>query len=206
MDALVHKRSSVAGPAAAPGGLFIIRPIPVPAHMDGAVGQTSEASLIQCGAHALHGEIKAILVADGHLAPRLPGPINDPVRIRHGHGHGFFDDHVEPRIEAGQGNFRMNPGIGRNGGEFQFRMFGEHLTVIGITRRASGVTGLLKEKVNMFRDKVTDRNELQPVVHDGFDVVDGNAAAADECVFHSGSLLQSVSIICSRTLVCTRKS
>ena len=206
MDALVHERAAVAGPAAAPGGLLIIRPVPVPAHVDRAVGQTAEASLIQGGAHALHGEIEAVLVADRHLAPGLAGPVDDPVGIRHGHGHGLFDDHVKPRIEAGQGDLRMDAGVRRDGGKLQFRVLREHLTVIGIARGGSGVAGLLKEEVDVFGDQVADRNKLQPVVYDGLDVVDGNTAAADQCVFHSGFLLQSVSMMCSRTLVCTRKS
>ena len=174
--------------------------------MNGAVREAAEASLIQGTAHALHREIEAVLVADRHLAPALTGPVDDPVGIFHGHGHGFFNDHMKPCVETGQGNLRMHAGVGGDGGKFQFRMLGEHLTVIGITRGRSGIAGLLEEKINVFGDQVTDRNELQPVVYDSLDVVDGNTAAADECVFHSGSLLQSVSIICSRTLVCTRKS
>ena len=74
--------------------------------------QPPEAPLVQCGPHPLHGKIEAVLMADRYFSPRLMRPVNDPIGIRHGHGHGFFDDHMQPCIKAGQGNLRVHAGIG----------------------------------------------------------------------------------------------
>ena len=112
MDALVHECSAVTCPAAAPRRLLIVGPVPVPTHVDGTMRQPSKTPLIQCGPHPLYGEIKAILMAYRHFSPRLTCPVNDPIGILHGHGHGFFDDHMQTCIKAGQGNLRVHAGIG----------------------------------------------------------------------------------------------
>ncbi|CAN3995333.1 hypothetical protein GMJFJA_GMJFJA_10040, partial [Dysosmobacter welbionis] len=67
MDALVHHAASVLGPSAAPGGLVVIALVPVPAHMDGAVGELAEPALLQGLPGGLDRRIEPVLVAGAHL-------------------------------------------------------------------------------------------------------------------------------------------
>ncbi len=100
MNALIHQRAAVQGPCPSPGGLLIIRPVPVPAHVDRAVRQTAKPPLLQSPAHGLDGKIKSVLVAGAHLYSLFLRTADDGIRVRHAHGHGFFDDYMDSMADA----------------------------------------------------------------------------------------------------------
>ena len=66
-------------------------------------------------------------------------------------------------------------------------MLGEHLLVIGIAGNGIVVLEVIpgQQLLHFLRQHVAHGDDVQLVVQGGLHVVHGNAAAADECVFHN---------------------
>ena len=187
VDALVHQAPAVLGPGSPPGGLVIIVPVAVPAHMDGSVGEAAEPPRLQGSAGLLHRHVEAVLVAGGYFDALGVTAADDLLRVCHIHGHGLFDDNVHPSVDAVQGDLSMEPALRGDAhqGELVFR---EHLPVVGVALdgRVSRQVIFGQQGVHLFRQHVAHGDDLQAVVQGRFDVVDRDAAAADEGVFHDG--------------------
>ncbi|CAN4071007.1 Dihydrolipoamide acetyltransferase component of pyruvate dehydrogenase complex, partial [Dysosmobacter welbionis] len=191
MDALVHHAASVLGPSAAPGGLVVIALVPVPAHMDGAVGELAEPALLQGLPGGLDRRIEPVLVAGAHLDMVGLGSLHNGVGIRHGHGHGLFDDDVDAVGDAVEGDLRVDSALRGNGRQSGLLRL-DHLPIVGIAADGSVLLQAVlgQEGLHGLRLDVAHSGQFQVVVQHGFDVVDGDPAAADEHVFHvDGPLL-----------------
>ena len=190
VDALVHHAATVLGPGAAPRSLVIVVLVPVPAHMDGAVGQLAEPALLQGLPGGLDGIVEPVLVAGAHLDVMSFRCLHDGVCVRHGHGHGLFNDDIHAVLNAVQGDLCMEPALG--GDSRQLRLLCvNHLFVIrvAVDRGVFLQPVLGQQSLHGLRLHVAHGGQLQLVVYYCFDVVDSDTAAADENIFHRKDLL-----------------
>ena len=117
VDALVHQAAAVLRPGAAPRCLIVVVPVTVPADVDAAVGELSEAPPLYGVAQLLHRHVEAVLVAGGHLDVLFLAAADDLVRVVHAHGHGLFDNDVHPRVDAGEGDLGVDAALRGDGGQ-----------------------------------------------------------------------------------------
>ena len=186
VDALIHQAAAVLGPGAPPGGLVIVAVVPVPADMDGAVGNLAEAARLQGLTHLLNGHIEAVLVAGGHLHALLLTAANDLLGVVHVHGHGLFDDDIDAVVDTVEGDLGVDAALGSDGrqGDVVFR---QHLLIVGVALNGGVVLQVVlsQQCLHFLREDIAHGDDLQLIVDGGLHVVHGNAAAADECVFHN---------------------
>ena len=132
VDALVHQAAAVARPFPAPRRLIVVVAPAVPADVDAAVGEPSEAACLYGMAQLLHRHVEAILVTGGDLDMLFLAAADDLVRVVHAHGHGLFDDDVHTRVDAGEGDLGVDAALRGDGNELKLGMLGEHLPVVRV--------------------------------------------------------------------------
>ena len=188
MDALIHQAAAVLGPGAPPGGLVIVAVVPVPADMDGAVRNLTEAACLQRLAHLLNGHIEAVLVAGGHLHALLLAAADDLLGVVHVHSHGLFDDDIDTVVDAVEGDLGVDAALGGDGcqGNVVFR---QHLLIVGIALDGGVVLQVVlsQQRLHFLRQHIAHGDDLQLVVDGGLHVIHSNAAAADKSVFHNST-------------------
>ena len=184
VDALIHQAAAVLGPGAPPGGLVIVAVVPVPADMDGAVRNLAETTGLQGLAHLLNGHIEAVLVAGGHLHTLLLAAADDLLSVVHVHSHGLFDDDIDAVVDAVEGDLGMDAALGGDGRQ-GYVVFRQHLLIVGVALDGGVVLQVVLS--HFLRQNIAHGDDLQLVVDGGLHVVHGNAAAADESVFHNCS-------------------
>ena len=196
MDALIHQAAAVLGPGAPPGGLVVVAVVPVPADMDGAVGNLAEAAGLQRLTHLLNGHIEAVLVAGGHLHMLFLTAANDLLGVVHVHSHGLFDNDIDTVVDAVEGDLGVDAALGGDGrqGDVVFR---QHLFIVGVALDGGVVLQVIfgQQRLHFLRQNIAHGDDLQLIVDGGLHVIHGDAAAADECVFHSVISPQSFFII-----------
>ena len=185
VDTLVHQAAAVLRPGAPPGRLGIVVPVPVPANMDGAMGNLSEATRFQRPAGFLHRNVETILMAGGNLHALFFTAADDLLRVIHGHSHGLLNDNVDAMIDAVQRDFGVKAGLGGNTDKGNI-IFRQHLLVVGVTSDGSVLfqTVLGEQRLHGLGLYVADGDNVQIVVNGGFDVIRGNSATADQRVIH----------------------
>ena len=186
VDALVHEAAAILSPGAPPGGLVIIAVVPVPANVDGAVGNFSKAPGLQSLAHLLNGHVEAILVTGGDLHMLFLAAADDLLGIIHAHGHGLFDDDVYAVIDAIERDLGVDAAFGGDGRQSDV-VFRQHLLIVGVALDRGVVLQVIffKQRLHLLRQYVTHGDNLQLVVDGGLHVVHGDASATDKRVFHN---------------------
>ena len=133
-------------------------------------------------AQLLHRHVKAVLVAGGNLNVLFLAAADDLVRVIHIHGHGLFDDDVHPRVDAGEGDLGVDATLRGDGGQLQAGMIFQQLFIVCVAGDGSIVLEVIlgQQLLHLLRQNVAHGDDIQR----GLDVVDRNAAAADERVGH----------------------
>ena len=172
VNALIHKGSAILRPGTSPGCLIIVGLVPVPANVDGAVGQRPEPSCFQRAAHLLHCYIEAVLVAGRNLHALLLRTADDLLCICHGHSHGLLDNHRDPKVDGIQRDPCVGTAFCGDGYQFRLRLL-QHFLIIRIPGYGSILlqTVLRQNFLHMRRFDIADCHDLQLVVQRCFDMI-----------------------------------
>src|SRR5690606_32012797 len=71
-----------------------------------------EVAALNVPLHRVNVRVHAVIEVNGEDLAGLLGGVDHPLRLGGAHGHGLLDQHVQPRLEGGDGHGRMK-GVGR---------------------------------------------------------------------------------------------
>lgn len=117
VDALIHQRSAVLSPCAAPvarGVIFFVAP---PQHVNAAVQQSAEPAVVDRAARELHRTVEAVLVVRAHRNAGGIGGGDYAPRVCHRERYRLFDYHIAARRDAVKSHGGMRTALRRNGNE-----------------------------------------------------------------------------------------
>ena len=163
VNTLIHQRTAVLLPCAAPGRPVVVFVVSAPSDMSRPIKQSPEPIHINGFPYDLHRFIKSVLVTGADLHMMLDGCRYDGVCVCNGKRNGFFYNTVTAMLDAKQRNLRMLPALRTDGHKLRLLLF-YHFLIIRIPLHA-----LIQLKFAYFifhtcGISIADRHKLQFIV------------------------------------------
>ena len=165
MNTLIHKRTTILCPCTSPRCLCIVTLISIPSHMDGPVRKLSKTTCFQSLSHLLNSYIKTILMARRYFHTLFLRTFDDLCSILHTHSHWFFNNKINPVIDAIQCNFCVKTTFCSNTYQLNLIFF-NHFLVICISLNACIILKIMlcQQFFHMFRNHITHSYKFQIVI------------------------------------------
>ena len=186
VDALVHKRAAVVLPRAAPFSGVKVRLVAVAANLRRAVQKTAEAAIRDFRVQRAHRRAESELMVHTELHAVFRGRFDHRVGVLERERDRLFHDHVRPGFETIADDLPLDAAAESDRRE-SGALLGEHGAVVGVELHAGAL--LLREQrerlFSVFLHEIAERDDLQPGLERGADMVGADHPAADESIFHS---------------------
>lgn len=188
MGALVHERTAIELPGAAPGRLCVVALVAVPSHLDRAMEEPAESACLERLACFLDWRIEAILETDRKLFAGPARGCDHGICILSRERHGLFADDMGASFKAIDRDARVVARFRGDGADVGLFLL-EHLAVVGVDSNVSTRKGFLVFSLPLLRaleHRIADRDERDPVriLDRSLDVLEADAAAANEGEFN----------------------